>query len=148
MDFEEIEALVKTLQESPTLTELEVKRGVMGVRLRRPSPIAPGSVPPLTRSSSASSPSVKPQEAISGDTSAVVTITSPLVGVYRSRRGNRLEVGDQVSANELLGQIEAMRLLNDCVATTAGRIQAIFVEEGRPVEYGQPLFEISPEAIP
>ena len=152
MDFQEIEALVKILHDSPTLTEVEVKHGGVGVRLRRPLPAAPqasasqgqghAAAPAPTETGRAAAP--KP---IPVSTAALVTITSPLVGVFRARRGNPVTPGDQVSVNEQLGQIEAMRLMSDCVATTAGRIQAILVEEGRPVEYGQPLFEIAPEAI-
>ena len=54
-----------------------------------------------------------PPRVTATDVSAVVTITSPLVGVFRARRPHAVQVGDVVSANELLGQIEAMRLLQN-----------------------------------
>jgi biotin carboxyl carrier protein len=50
--------------------------------------------------------------------------------------------GATVKEGQLLGHIEAMRLLNDCLAPEAGTILRVLVEEGQPVEYGQLLFEI------
>lgn len=157
MDFSVIESLVRTLRESETLTEVEVRITGASLRIRRPSPgesfsgeAIPAPVGKPAPDSTAPTParSASLRKPITETAAAVVTISSPLVGIFRARRPHAVRVGDVVSVNELLGQIEAMRLLNDCVATTAGRVQAVLIEDGRPVEYGQPLLEIAPEAIP
>jgi biotin carboxyl carrier protein len=74
-----------------------------------------------------------------------MSITSGLVGTFRAMSGAAtLHVGDRVKAGQVLGQIEAIRLLNDCTAPAAGEIVGIAVQDGQPVEYGQLLFEIAP----
>jgi biotin carboxyl carrier protein len=154
MDFSDIEKVVRLLRESDVLTEVEVKQGNRSLRIRRPvtesfapPPQAPRSVKSAIVSSQVGRTGKTPRPTSEG-ISAVVTITSPLVGIFRARKPHPIQLNDVVSASELMGQIEAMRLMNECVATTAGRIQAVLIEDGRPVEYGQPLFEIAPEAIP
>jgi acetyl-CoA carboxylase biotin carboxyl carrier protein len=73
-------------------------------------------------------------------------ITSPMVGTfYRSSApGNKafVEVGQRVNAGDTLCIIEAMKMFNQIEADKAGAIKAILVENGTPVEYGQPLFVI------
>jgi biotin carboxyl carrier protein len=73
------------------------------------------------------------------------TITAEYVGIFHYTRKSPISVGDIVKTDQVLGLIETMRLLNDCVAIVSGRVQAILVMDGQPVEYGQPLFEIVPE---
>jgi len=73
-------------------------------------------------------------------------VTSPMVGTfYRSSApGNKafVEVGQRVDSGETLCIIEAMKMFNQIEADKAGAIKAILVENGQPVEYGQPLFVI------
>jgi len=73
-------------------------------------------------------------------------IASPMVGTfYRSSApGNKsfVEVGQRVNAGDTLCIIEAMKMFNQIEADQAGAIKAILVENGQPVEYGQPLFVI------
>ena len=75
-----------------------------------------------------------------------VTVTSPLVGTfYRSPSPETspfVKVGDRVAKNQVLCVIEAMKLMNEIEADASGVIKAILVENGQPVEYGQPLFII------
>ncbi len=77
------------------------------------------------------------------------TMTAPCVGVFRA--GNRAdaaprtEVGASVEAGEVLGYVEAMGVLNDVEASCAGLVGEIAVEDGQPVEYGQPLFVLRAE---
>ena len=77
------------------------------------------------------------------------TMTAPCVGVFRA--GNRAdaaprtEVGATVEAGEVLGYVEAMGVLNDVEASCAGLVGEIAVEDGQPVEYGQPLFVLRAE---
>ncbi|HVJ13080.1 MAG TPA: acetyl-CoA carboxylase biotin carboxyl carrier protein, partial [Burkholderiales bacterium] len=71
-------------------------------------------------------------------------IKSPIVGTfYRAPEPgarNFVEVGDQVRKGQVLCIIEAMKLMNEIEADASGVVKAILVENGQPVEYGQPLF--------
>ena len=71
-------------------------------------------------------------------------ITSPIVGTfYRSPSPNAepyVKVGSHVDADSVVCIIEAMKLMNDIQADAAGTVVKIYVENGQPVEYGQPLF--------
>jgi len=75
-------------------------------------------------------------------------VTSPIVGTfYRSSSPDKpsyVEVGDIVRKGQVLCIIEAMKLMNEIESETAGQITQILVENGNPVEYGQPLFVIEP----
>ena len=53
-----------------------------------------------------------------------------------------MQIGQTVKQGETIGVIEAMKLLNEIEADKSGTIRAVLVENGQPVEYGQPLFEI------
>ncbi|MCC6177012.1 MAG: biotin/lipoyl-binding protein [Chloroflexi bacterium] len=71
-------------------------------------------------------------------------ITSPVVGVFRRATGSArvapLDEGDTVVVGQVVGAVEAMRMLNRVQSERAGVVQEVLVREGQPVEYGQPLF--------
>jgi acetyl-CoA carboxylase biotin carboxyl carrier protein len=73
-------------------------------------------------------------------------ITSPIVGTfYRASSPNDepfVKVGSQVEPDSVVCIIEAMKLMNEIQAETTGTIAKIYVENGQPVEYGQPLFGV------
>ena len=73
-------------------------------------------------------------------------ISSPIVGTfYRSPSPNVdpfVKIGSNVEADTVVCIIEAMKLMNEIQAETAGEVVKIYVENGQPVEYGQPLFGI------
>ena len=73
-------------------------------------------------------------------------ITSPIVGTYYSSpspdKPVYVQVGDKVSESSVVCIVEAMKLMNEIQAETSGEIVKIYVENGQPVEYGQPLFGI------
>lgn len=77
---------------------------------------------------------------------APVYVSAPLVGIFH--RGNGadgrplVEVGDEVVPGQVVGIIEAMRLPNQVEAEVAGVVERVLVEDGEPVEYGQPLIEL------
>ena len=77
------------------------------------------------------------------------TMTAPCVGIFRAGSrvdaAPRVEVGASVEAGEVLGYVEAMGVLNDVEASCAGLVGEIAVEDGQPVEYGQPLFVLRAE---
>ena len=73
-------------------------------------------------------------------------ITSPIVGTfYRAASPQAdpfVKVGSQVENDSVVCIIEAMKLMNEIQAETAGTVAKIYVENGQPVEYGQPLFGV------
>jgi len=74
-------------------------------------------------------------------------VTSPFVGTFYRRpnpdSSNYVAVHDKVDKGQVLCIVEAMKLMNEIEADVAGTIIAILVEDGAPVEYGQPLFKIA-----
>ncbi len=78
------------------------------------------------------------------------TMIAPCVGIFRvgttgTDTAPQTEVGTTVQAGQVLGYVEAMGVMNDVEASCAGRVSEIAVEDGQPVEYGQPLFVLRPE---
>jgi acetyl-CoA carboxylase biotin carboxyl carrier protein len=150
MNHEQIEAMVGVLTDSPRLTELEVRAGDVVLRLRRPAP------PETARPRAAARSTPAERNGDSSPASAVelspppypapVLVTALIVGVFHAQKPP-VKVDDAVKEKQVLGQIEAMRLMNDCAATQTGRVVAVLVSDGQPVEYGQPLFEIVPEEV-
>jgi acetyl-CoA carboxylase biotin carboxyl carrier protein len=73
-------------------------------------------------------------------------ITSPIVGTYYSSpspdKPAYVQIGDKVSESSVVCIVEAMKLMNEIQAETSGEIVKIYVENGQPIEYGQPLFGI------
>lgn len=162
----EIEAVAAVLRDSAVLTEIEVRQGDDVLRVRRSAsrasfpilpapagriksgaePFAPGAgtVSAPGGDTAAASPLAVPAESAS---EAAMPITASLVGVFHALRPP-LAPGDRVAKGQIVGQIEAMRLMNDVSAPIGGTVAAVHVEEGQPVEYGQPLFEITPADAP
>jgi len=107
-----------------------------------PSP-APAPAEPSMESGPASSPG--PQAALEAE---LHVIKSPIVGTFYSAPGPGADpfvrVGDVVRAGQVLCIIEAMKLMNEIESDAAGQIIKIHVENGQPVEYGEPLFSIRP----
>jgi acetyl-CoA carboxylase biotin carboxyl carrier protein len=150
MDIRKVKKLIELLEESG-ISELEIREGEESVRISR-HPTSGGTpmymaAPPGAMYSpppAAAAPTAAPPAEPSIPTGHV--ITSPMVGTfYRSSApGNKafVEVGQRVNAGDTLCIIEAMKMFNQIEADKAGAIKAILVENGTPVEYGQPLFVI------
>lgn len=152
MNHEQIEAVAAVFRDAPTLTEIELRGGAgISLRLRRPAPrkkahaaetaAAAARVPSSNGASSAEAagavvPAGHPVETL-------VPVTASVVGIFRALDGSAgVEPSAFVKAGQVLGHIEAIRLLNECVAPSAGVLRGVHVHAGQPVEYGQLLFEI------
>jgi acetyl-CoA carboxylase biotin carboxyl carrier protein len=147
--------LVKQFSEfmkAQDLSELELKVGGHEIKLRRGSvqtqPVqfaAPVSVaaPSPGQSSSAAAKSNGTSSAANAN---VKTITSPFVGTfYRAAGPNQdsfVEEGKKINAGDTLCIVEAMKLMNEIESDVKGRVAKVLVENGTPVEFGEPLFEI------
>lgn len=141
MDLRKLKKLIDLVQESG-IAELEIIDGEEQVRIARvlqSAPAAPVYAPPAI-----AVPAVAAEVEPAAPEGHVVR--SPMVGTfYRSSSpGSKafVEVGSSVSSGDTICIIEAMKLLNEIEADQAGVIKAILVENGHPVEYGEPLFII------
>ena len=152
MDLRKLKKLIDLVQESG-IAELEISEGEEKVRINRvgssvqatamPIPSAPVA---LTAAPGAPAAGGAVADSTVGETDGH-TVKSPMVGIfYRASSPGAnafVEVGQSVSAGDTLCIIEAMKLLNEIEAETSGTVKAILVDNGQPVEYGQPLFVIS-----
>jgi acetyl-CoA carboxylase biotin carboxyl carrier protein len=150
MDLRKIKTLIDLVQESG-IAELEITEGEEKVRITRhsPAPQTAGmtqmyAAPAMAMPVSAAAPAVAP--AAAAPEPAGHTLKSPMVGTfYRSPSpgaSSFVEIGQNVTKGQTLCIIEAMKLLNEIESDAAGVVKAILVENGQPVEYGQPLFII------
>ena len=119
---------------------LTVKRGstVAAVPHAAPPPLVYAPPPPPAAAPAAPPPVVEDKAHL---------VTSPFVGTFYRRPNpdspNYVSVHDKVDKGQVLCIVEAMKLMNEIEADVAGTVIAILVEDGAPVEYGQPLFKIT-----
>src|SRR5215216_624882 len=159
VNMEELRELITLLRENG-LSELELENEGFRVRLRRDSGLVePAQVAPAPQPAPAPTPDKSPAPAASGpahpgtqaSTAAsqdqdLHIIPSPIVGTfYRSSSPTAesfVKIGSNVEPETVVCIIEAMKLMNEIQAETTGEVVKIYVENGQPVEYGQPLFGV------
>lgn len=151
MNAEELKALIRLVLESD-IDELEIGRWGRSVRIvrRRQGPSAAASPPPHgpvhASEGSAATPGGAGIEGAQDQGTQHHVVESPMVGTfYRAPAPEAppfVEVGDTVRVGQTLCILEAMKLMNELQAEVSGTVRKILVENGAPVEYGQPLFEI------
>ena len=149
MDLRKVKTLIDLVQQSG-IAELEITEGEEKVRISRSGmpgtqfmqPMAPTTYA-LPADGAATAPAAAPAP-VAEPTGHV--LKSPMVGTfYRSPSPGSpsfVEVGQTVTKGQTLCIIEAMKLLNEIESDAAGVIKSIMIENGQPVEYGQPLFVI------
>ncbi|MFC5396113.1 acetyl-CoA carboxylase biotin carboxyl carrier protein [Bosea vestrisii] len=149
IDPELVREMAQLINETD-LTEIEVQKGDLRIRVARtitatvmaPVAAAPAFAPaPAAVAAPAAAPAdAKAAAAHPG------TVNSPMVGTAYRRPSPEakpfIEVGQEVKAGERVLLVEAMKTFNDIVAPRAGKVVAILVEDGQPVEYGEPLLVI------
>ncbi len=152
MDLRKLKKLIDLVQESG-IGELEITEGEEKVRISRAGTAAPmvmATQPmqmlPAGIATGPAAGTAPAEAAPAAAEPAGHTLKSPMVGTfYRSPSPGApsfVEVGQAVSKGQTLCIIEAMKLLNEIESDKAGVVKAILVENGQPVEYGQPLFVI------
>jgi acetyl-CoA carboxylase biotin carboxyl carrier protein len=160
MDLRKLKTLIDIVAES-NISELEITEGDGQVRIVKAPPPAPAPInyhampaPMMAPQPAMPAPATQPAPAAAATATAPATpsipeghpVLSPMVGTfYRASQPGAdpfVQVGDTVAEGDTLCIIEAMKLLNEIEADKAGRIKAILVENGQPVEFGQPLFVI------
>ena len=143
MDLRKLKTLIE-LVESSGIAELEINEGEERVRITRTAASAQQVYAPAPQQPiiTAAPPADSAKPAVAEGH----VVKSPMVGTfYRSASpGSKpfVDVGQSVNSGDTLCIIEAMKLLNEIDADQSGVIKAILVENGQPVEFGQPLFVI------
>jgi acetyl-CoA carboxylase biotin carboxyl carrier protein len=154
MDIRKIKKLIELIEESD-VAEIEIREGEESVRISRmgggavmPAPMPPAYAAPAP----APAPAAATEAAPAGDSPATAEasghlVRSPMVGTfYRSPAPGAapfVEVGQTVQAGDVICIVEAMKMMNHIEADRSGKIGAILVEDGQPVEFDQALISIT-----
>lgn len=150
MDLRKLKTLIE-LVESSGIAELEISEGEERVRITRTvasaQQVYSAAAPQQTMAAPVAAAAAVAAEPAKPAVAEGHVVKSPMVGTfYRSASpGSKafVDVGQSVNSGDTLCIIEAMKLLNEIESDKAGVITAILVENGQPVEFGQPLFVIS-----
>lgn len=152
-DVKRIRRLVELMNEHE-LSEIDLRQSDQRIRLRKgaePLVVGPPPPPPPRPAAIDASSEAPAGEAIAADAAEanLVVITSPMIGTYYSSASPDTpafaKVGDHVGPTTTVCIIEAMKVFNEIPAETSGQIVAALVENGEPVEFGQPLFKVDPK---
>ena len=144
MDIRKVKKLIELLEESG-LAEIEINEGDDSVRISRYSTASP---PPMVAAPvvAAVAPAATVEDQAIPPPPDGHSMTAPMVGTYYSAPApgakSFVQVGSEVQVGDVLCIIEAMKMMNQIEADQSGRVVSILVENGEPVEFGQPLFII------
>jgi acetyl-CoA carboxylase biotin carboxyl carrier protein len=155
MDFEEIERILDLVRRHE-LAEFELESDGIKIRIRKagaafhviPPQMQPASIPvvPLVHAPAAASAHASAVPPAEETELELAVVKSPIVGTfYRSAEPGAppfVEIGQRVKKDEVLCIIEAMKLMNEITSEYDGEITSIYVENGKPVQYGERLFAI------
>ena len=155
MDLRKLKTLIDLVQNSG-ISELEISEGEEKIRIVKhvaaPTQAAPASVLVGAAAASLAAPATGVAGGTANTAAAASTepeghvVTAPMVGTfYRSGTPGApsyVEIGQTIKQGETLCILEAMKLMNEIEADVSGTVKAILVENGQPVEFGQPLFVI------
>lgn len=152
MDIRKIKKLIELLEDS-NVSEIEIVEGEESVRIARGGTAPIAAIQPLQAIPQAAAAAAAPGQAASlagdsvdEDLPPGTVLESPMVGTfYRSSSPEAkpfVEVGQSVSRGDTLCIIEAMKIMNQIEAETSGTVRAVLVDDGQPIEFGQPLIVI------
>lgn len=148
MELEEIKELLALIKETD-ITEILIEKDGTKVRIRRERILQPFELPVQKRQMAVPKEEmIIEKEKEEEEVQRLITVTSPIVGTfYRAPSPDAepfVEVGSKVTKGQVLCIIEAMKLMNEIESEVDGIVVKILVENGQPVEYGEPLFLIEP----
>lgn len=152
MDIRKIKKLIELLEESD-VSEIEIVEGEESVRIARNNGVAMAqpvvnyaAAAPSSAPAAVSAPSIDTGGAAQELLPPGTIMESPMVGTfYRASSPSAkafVEVGQNVKKGDTVCVIEAMKIMNQIEAEISGTVKAILVEDGQPVEYGEPLIVI------
>ena len=148
MDFDDIERILELMRQHD-LSEFELEREGLKLRVRKTNtgyapvvaPVPTATLPPAGAPVQVSAPAPLDEPALD-----LAVVKSPIVGTfYRSPEPGApsfVEVGDRVKKDQVLCIIEAMKLMNEITSEYEGELTSAYVENGKPVQYGERLFAI------
>jgi acetyl-CoA carboxylase biotin carboxyl carrier protein len=158
-DIEDLKQLIEFLKKYQ-VAEFDLDRGDLKIRLKFNQPDASsaglgdlahllGSAPPAAAHTEAGAPpaaSASPAAPAADPDAGLHVVKSPLVGTFYGSpspgSAQFVSAGDHVAKGQVIGVIEAMKLMNEIESDAAGEIVKCLVPNGQPVEFGQPLFSI------
>lgn len=150
VDLDRLKELI-ALMETHGLTEVDVKNGEQRWKLRRGPQEVMQMVPGAPYAAMPTAPPPPAEPAASSESAAAegtIEITSPTVGTFYAARTPDdppfVELGSKVSNDTVVCIVEAMKVFNEIPAEVSGTITKVLVNNGDPVEYGQPLFRVRP----
>jgi acetyl-CoA carboxylase biotin carboxyl carrier protein len=150
MDIRKVKKLIELLEESG-IAEIEIREGEESVRISRQQQggtmvMAQPNYMQMPAPAAAAAPAPAAASAPVAAEPQGHQVKSPMVGTFyrASAPGAKpfVEVGDNITAGATICIIEAMKMLNQIEADVSGKVTAILIENGQPVEFGQPLFII------
>lgn len=166
MDIEKIIQLIDKVSES-SVTSLKIEEGSLKISIEKDDavpavtmtvpqnlaavtqmPVMPQTpvMTPTTEDVHKSEPVSQAGQSEGAPAENLKEITSPIVGIFYTAASPEAEpfvnIGDTVSKGQVVGIVEAMKLMNEIESEVDGRIAEVLVKNGEPVEYGQPLFKV------
>lgn len=147
-DVKRIRRLVELMNEHE-LAEIDLRQNDQRIRLRKGG--EPVIVPAAPRGASPAAAAPAPSDAAAAGATPeanLAAIKSPMIGTFYVAPSPEappfVKVGDHVDPTTTVCVIEAMKVFNEIPAETSGQIVAVLVDNGEPVEFGQPLFKVDP----
>jgi acetyl-CoA carboxylase biotin carboxyl carrier protein len=146
-DVRKVRRLVELMKEHD-LSEIDIREGGTRIRLRRGAePVVTVAAPRVAAGPAAAAAAALPAaEPPKTDDAHVAVIKSPIVGTFYAAPNPEspafVKVGDHVGPETTVCIVEAMKVFNQIPAEVSGKIMAMLVENGQPVEFGQPLFKV------
>jgi len=150
MDISHIRKLIKLIQSSD-VTEIEITEGESTVRISRQGQVATiAAAPVLTEYAVAPTAIAAAPAAEEEDANEEHQVTSPMVGTFYAAASPEADdfvsEGQKIKKGDTLCIIEAMKMMNAIEAEYDGVVDAVLVSNASPLEYGQPIFVITPTA--
>ena len=151
-DVKRVRKFIELMNEHD-LAEIDLKQGDQRIRLRRPEAVTMSAMPAMPMAMAPSAPAAsgggeRKATEPAADDSKFAVIKSPMVGTFYAAASPDsppfIKVGDQVGPETTVCIVEAMKVFNEIPAECAGRIAAVLVQSGDPVEFNQPLFRVEP----
>ncbi|MFM7036070.1 MAG: acetyl-CoA carboxylase biotin carboxyl carrier protein [Planctomycetia bacterium] len=148
-DVKKVTKLIELMKEHD-LSEIDLKQGDTAVRLKRGGEVVALSGPvPVASRNAAAAPAAPAATAESAADAKLILIKSPMVGTFYRASGPDsppfVKIGDHIGPEKTVCIVEAMKVFNEIPSGVSGKVVAVLVENGAPVEFGQPLIKVDPE---
>jgi len=146
-DMRKVRKLIELMKEHD-LTEIDLKQADSAVRIKRGGEVISYSAPVAPPPAAPAAPPAASSE--SAEDARMVVVKSPMVGTFYQASSPEsppfVKVGDRIGPEKTVCIVEAMKVFNEIPAGVSGQVVAVLVENGAPVEFGQPLIKVDPGA--